>query len=157
VPLVKPQSRPEFRILTSTLRLTKNAVSPAAPGFDVHSVVGHQARATAGLATAAIAGIRSRRAVCARRAFTSGLPRSVCAVPAGRHILIGIRTDKPIAIPRFFDSGGLLRSAQPSQGFLSVEWSRFPLEVKFLTSTQSVVSAGACTVNGRRSGHDRNR
>jgi hypothetical protein len=74
--------------------IRRNASTHPALAFDVHSVLGRPAKRTAGLVVAVTHGTRSIREECARYASTTGLRRSVSRVPAGRHIPIGIRTDK---------------------------------------------------------------
>lgn len=79
--------------------MTRRRVSVhLALAFDARCVVGHLARAVAGLAPVVTAGTHLIREEYARRVSTSGLQPSVSLVSSGRHIPIGIRSNKSQAL-----------------------------------------------------------
>jgi len=82
--------RPLFWI-ASLIR--RRASAHPALASDARYAAGRPARTTAGLAPAAMSGIRSIREECAPSAFTGGLQRSVSLAPAGRRIPIGMCSD----------------------------------------------------------------
>jgi hypothetical protein len=74
-------------------QIRTRALSPPAPAYDAHSALGHRARMTCGLVTAATDGIRSIREECAPPAFINGLRRNAFRVADGRCIRSGMWPD----------------------------------------------------------------
>ena len=84
-----PPNRPLFWI-ASLIR--RRASAHPALASDARYAAGRPARTTAGLAPAAMSGIRSIREECAPSAFTGGLQRSASRALAGPRIRTGMRS-----------------------------------------------------------------